>query len=727
MPFARGRLRDPATLGVAAPSGRTVPCSVSVSLLWPDGSIRWLDLCFEAAEGPGVYALGTAAPREAPPLPSPPVQGFELVITRADGKQFSSSRDDRSRLVEEERGPVRSVTRLEGICRAEDGAPLFRYVFRFTRWRARPETRLAVTWINATPETAEKIRDIRLFVPLGFVPDRLVFGAERGVFDGPFMPDWPVKILQEDAEWYWARTRNPDGRWQNLSSGGANGHRCPGWASLYRGDRAFSLWVPRFWQEYPNEISINGDLLSIGLWPADAAAHLRSKAILPPNPDGEKPYVKTKYTPVLPHPYWAFFDPESGCLDAKQGLAKTQEIIFSQDPSFETRYWAGSLEPVRGHVDPEYVCGTDAAQLAGPAGRYAGLFDECFGWFERHAALSETYGKFDYGDYPYMVPAPDYMTHPGTKWGHLGEMPREGYWHNNEGDPLLGLLLYYLRTGDAKAWNRARLAARHLLDVDLRHHPYFGLYTHSYGHCYVETAPAGAPDHSWLAGLLLWSAMAPDPVSRQWVLGCGEHLLTFRPDFTRVDTRTVSVHLHMMCRFFDFTGEEKYRHAARAPAEALLEVQKADGSWPAYMRASGRPDTPGFVDHAIAALADYFLLEKTERIRSALDAAIEWQFRTGDLLVPLVAYALSLLARALGDPRYPALAEKILDALNQHQNRSPDPWGRGDIGWAKFQVHSGPAGAPQGRPRQFCNQTRPLMPGFTLAYAQPAAAVLTEK
>lgn len=728
VPFARGRMRPPSMPVVMAPSGKAVLSGSRPGALWDDGSVRWLDLCFEASEGPGTYSLRIASGRAEPvPAVAPPaIDGVDLVITRSDGKQFHSALDRQAVREVEESSPMRCTIRLEGVCRAGDGEPLLNFLFRLTSWRARPEIRLAVTWINATTAASEKIRDIRLHVPLDFLPERLVFGAERGVFDGPFLPDWPVSILQEDSDQYWARTFSPKGKWLNLATGGANGARCPGWMSLYGGNQALSLWVRDFWEQYPNEIAADGKSVAIALWPEKAASHLRSKPILPSNPDGVKEYEKTAYAPVMPLPYLAFFDPSSGCLDVRQGMAKTQEILLSRDPSFETKFWSGALEPVRAHVDPQYACATDAAFPVSPGGRYARMFEECFGWFDRHVALSAAYGKFDYGDYPYMIPAPDYMTHPGTKWGHLGEMPREGYWHNNEGDPLLGMLLYYLRTGDERAWRRAKAAAQHLLDVDLRHFPYFGLYTHSYGHCYVQTAPAGAPDHSWLAGLLLWSAMTADPVSWRWVLGCGEHLLAYRPDFTRVDTRTVSVHLHMMCRFFDFTCDKKYLAAARAPAEALLSVQNSDGSWPAYMRAPDRPQVPGFVDHAIAALADYYALAPSENVRKALDAAIGWQFQSGELLVPLVGYALALLARTVQDARYQALAARILEALDQNQNRSPDPWGRGDIGWARFRVHPDEKSAPKGRPRQFSNQTRPLMPGFTLAYAQSAAAVLPE-
>jgi hypothetical protein len=724
IPFARGRLRDAGGFAVFSPSGKPVLAQMRAVLRWPDSSVRWLALAFEPEAGPATYTLRKGEGPKGADL-EPPSLPLDLVITRHDGKIFRSSAAGASRrLTTEDLGAVRVCLRETGQCRAADGEPLFDFLIRRASYRGRPDTLLSVTWINTTNRPSERIRDIRLVLPFDFAPNRLVFGCENGVYDGPFLKDWPVSLLQEDHDCYWARTRNPDGRLQHLSTGGANGERCPGWLYVGSASRTLGVWLKEFWQEYPNEIRVTAGEVSLGLWPADAAPHLASKPQLSSNPDGETPYVKTKYWPVLPHPYLAFFDAAAQCLDARQGLAKTQTLVLSTSSSFEKKWWGRALAPVRGHLDPAYCSGTRAAGLIEPGGRFERLFAECFGWFDRHIDRLQCYGKFDYGDFRYMTAAPDYMTHPGTKWGAMGEMPREGYWHNNEGDPLLGLLLYYMRTGEMKAWERCCIVARHLLDVDIRHHPFWGMYTHGYGHCYVETAPAGAPDHSWLLGLLLWSGLSADPVAWDWLLRCGEHLLEYRPDFTQVDTRTVSVHLHMMCKFHDYTGRQEFLAAARLPAGALLRVQSKDGSWPAYMEAPDRVRAPGFVDHAIAALADYFAMGGDVRVRQALDAALDWQFASGDLSVPLVAYGLAVLHEKTADRRYAERVRQILEHLEKTQNRTSDPIGRGDIGWAGWGVHNPEAGKAAGRPPQFLNQSRPLMPGFTLAYAQPAAAII---
>jgi hypothetical protein len=751
---------------------------------WPDGSVRWLVVVFEAEEGPGIYVLrkgeavpGTEMVREVngqvvidtgevqlrmarsghgwieqilAPGPDGKMHAVvdgssvgDLVLTRHDGRQYRASlAGDTRRVTIEERGPVQASVRVEGTCRAEDGSGLFDYIARWTVYRGRPEADLQLTWINATGNPSEQIRDIRVQFSNNFPGERLVFGCEQGVFDGPFVKDRPVYVLQEDHNQYWAKIHNPDGRIQNLSSGGCNGEHCPGWLYVENDSRCLGVWVPKFWEEYPNEIELRDGRLSVGLWPERAMKHLLSKPILPANPDGKQRYVKTDYTPVIPHPYIAFVDEEKRCLDAVQGLAKTQEIVVSvwagkaEHSAFETKWWRRSLTPVRGHLDAEYVATTNA--LGGlwplhverfPASEQ--LFKDCFGWLDRNIDDLKCYGKFDYGDWKYFTAGTDYYLGPGNKWGDQGEMPREGYWQNNERDQLLGLLLYYYRTGDPVAWERVKLVARHLFDVDIKHHKTWGMWTHSYGHCYVATAPAGEPDHSWLWGALAWCGVSGDPVTNEWLMQCGKNLLSKEIDFEKTDARTGSVYLHMMCKFHEHTGLMVYLDAAQAPARAFLKLQNANGSWPAYMGASGSPRTEGFVEHVIMALANYYALTKKQELVEPLRRALHYTFgERGEIQenigeAPLALYGLAILASETGLPEYLNTATQVLKALRtaQEQGNNPASIGRGDY-WADWGVNNPKGAAGTGRPPQFLGETRPLSPGCVLAYAQQVLAPL---
>jgi hypothetical protein len=784
VPFERGRLRQTANLAVYSPEGKAVLAQFRPALNWPDGSVRWLAVAFEAAVGAGDYFLKEGDGLKASDLvsesgnlivietgevalsisksgggwlqilaaPDPTGQaqplakggiGSDLVLTRHDGKVYRASLDASTRkVIVEERGPVRASVRIEGQCRAQDGEGLLDYIIRCTVFRDRPEAHLDLTWINATDNPSEQLKDIRLVFPFDFEPERLVIGCERGVYDGPFLKDWPVYILQEDHNWYWAKVRNPDGRIQNLSSGGCNGERSPGWLYVQNRERCLAVWVPNFWETYPNEIALQQGELSVGLWPERGIQHLLSKPLLGSNPQGERPYSMTKYWPILPHPYWAFLDPDKKSLDAKQGMAKTQEIVLAawagkgDSPPFEAKWWRKALKPVRGHLDPSYVA---SAQALGPilprdAKQFPDLeplFDESFGWLNRHTDVLKCYGKFDYGDFKYFTPSTTYMCHPGTKWGDKGEMAREGYWHNNEGDPLLGLLLFYYRTGDPAAWDRASMVARHLLDLDLSHHPYYGMHTHSYGHCYVSTADAGEPDHSWLLGLLVWAGTSGDSTAWDWLQRCGDHLAALKPEPVQRDARNTSVHLHMMCEFYTYTGQSRFLSAAEMPLQALLTYQNANGSWPAYLGNPDKRQISGFTDHAMMAIADFYATTNDRRCLEPLQRAFKYFSSAAGIaesldVSPLGLYGLAVLAEKTGEPRY---ADAVVDGLMKiraNQNTSSDPYGRGDP-WAVWGVHNPEGAKGTGRPPQFMEQTRPLSVGFNLAYGQSAWAIVGGK
>jgi hypothetical protein len=807
IPFPPQRLREVRDLIVVAPSGQPVTAQFHPVLHWPDGSVRWLAVAFDPLAGPGDYVLQPGEPSSAPDLlriegehiimdtgemvlavagsgedwlqvlgapdptgkMAPIVRGrssADILLTRHDGKVFRSSNEGEERnVIVEDRGAVRGSIRIEGKCRASDGERLFDYIIHCTAYRGRPELFLTVIWINTTSNPSEQLRDIRINFPFDFEPDRLVIGCERGVYDGPFLKDRSTSILQDDYDRYCVRENAPNGRLLNLSSGGCNGEHSPGWLYMQNQKRCLGIWVPNFWEEYPNEIAVRQGELSVGLWPERAIDHLLSKPLLPANPQGT-PYSMTKYWPILPHPYWAFLDREKKCLDAPQGLAKTQEIVLSvwggrgKMPAFEKKWWSKSLQHARGHLDPQYVASTGALGKMCPRDpknlpAFEKLLEESFGWFNRHIDLQKCYGKFDYGDFKYFTAATDYMCYPGTKWGEMGEMPREGYWHNNERDPLLGMLLYYYRSGDPQAWERGRISARHLLDVDIRHFPHWGMYTHSYGHCYVATADAGEPDHSWLLGLLLWSGASGDSVTWDWMKRCGERLRSLKIDFAQTDARTAAVYLHMMCQFYQYTSENAYLSAAKPPVEALLQYQNSNGSWPAYLGNLKQPRIEGFVEHTVMALSDFYVLTKDERVLRSLDRAIVHLFgpdgngKPDEGESPLALYGLALLAEETGLPKYSATATKVLSKLCASQNLSPDPIGRGDM-IAQWEVNNPErvreSGRPQqiddygvfarvnnperaresGRPPQFLGQTRPLSPACILAYGSPALTAVAK-
>lgn len=786
VPFAAGVLKEGHGLAVMSPAGKPVLAQLRPAMRWPDGSVRWLFVVFEAEAGPGTYQLAPGRTPDAGPLLS--AQGdtlvintgatvlsllknggawfdeiaalqtdgktvavlcggpsADLVMTKPDGSVFRSRlAGGTRRVIVEDTGPVRASVRIEGRCRNESGQPLLDFIARWQLYRGRSQAILTVTWINATDNPGERVRDLRVVFPFDFLPNRIVCGAETGVYDAPWMRGNTYFLLQEDHNQYWAKRIHTDGRTLHMATGGANGHHCPGWLYVQNDGRCLGAYVPRFWEEYPNEITVKEGELAVGLWPGRANAHLASKPLLPPNddPNLKLRFQHLKYWPILPHPYLAFFSPEDKCLEAPQGVAKTQTIVLDvgagakEEPTFEKKIWQKSLEPARGVVSPAQVASSLAVGRIWPADpshfpEAERTFQEAFDWCDRHPRIMECYSKFDYGDFKYMVPATNYLTEVG-KWASMQEMPREGYWHNNERDTLRGLLLHYLRTGNPHAFDVASATARHLLDVDLRHYPHWGMYTHGYGHCYRALGTGGEPDHAWLLGLLEWAGVSGDPIVLDWTMKCGEQLLRFKTDFAHVDTRTTSMQLHMMTTFYRYTDDRRYLEAAKPPADALLKTQREDGSWSKYL--SKPKDPAGFVEHAILAVADYYDLTKEERFLPVITKALAWYLpKDADRLepttmtsdVPLLMLGLDVAARATKEEEYVRWAKKVYTLLDQSQNRSPDPNARGEF-WPGWAINEPEKSRGTGRPPQFVGQARPLGPSTLLAYGPMAMCCIAK-
>ncbi|NOX54598.1 MAG: hypothetical protein GXP27_09205 [Planctomycetes bacterium] len=787
VPFARGALRpeEIGRLTVVAPDGDAVPTQTRIVWTWPDGTVRWLFVTFEAEAGQGRYTLARGQPPQLKPIlqedgqaividTGPTVmrlpnsgpgwfdsiavrnaggklvdivrgsEAADLVITAADGTKYRSRLARDQRVTIEDNGGVCARVCLEGKCRSSDGEALFDYIVRWQAFRGRSHFLATITWINATDNAGERVRDLRVMVPYTFRPEGIVIGCESGVYDAPFMAGNFYFVLQEDHDQYWAKRRHTDGRTLNLATGGANGQRCPGWLYVERPERGFGIYVPQFWQEYPNELTAEEGQITVGLWPERANRYLSHKPILPAHSDPRTRYRHTKYWPLLPHPYLAFFSAEDNCLDVPQGVAKTQRIVLhvsageNDESGFETKYWGGSLLPVRAHLDPEYVASTGVFGriMASNPKRFPKeerMMAEAFGWLNRHIDVRKCYGKFDYGDFQYMVPSTAYLTCTG-KWAPMQEMPREGYWHNNERDPVRGILLHYFRTGEAAAFALARIAAQHAFDVDLRHHPNWGMYTHSYGHCYRALGTGGEPDHAWLLGLLDWACVSGDPVLRGWILRCGERLARMNPEaFAKTDLRTTSMELHMMASFYRYTGDEKYRTVARRVAEILRDAQLDTGLWMPYL---GQPErkhyiSMAFVSHTLMALADYIDATGDERLLPVLQKGTDAYCGAGESKwspgeIGLVMPALDTLWRRTGDAKYADFARRVYAYLCAKQCLADDPLVRGEF-WPQWGAKNrADAKGRAARPPQFLNQARPITPATVLAYGITGLRTIAE-
>jgi len=485
--------------------------------------------------------------------------------------------------------------------------------------------------------------------------------------------------------------------------------------------------VPRFAAEYPNELSLRTRELAVGLWPERAnPAIVRRHRLLPRGPE-PAPYGRgPDYDSLMAQPYWACIDPERACLEAIPGLAKTQEFVLDLAPPAAARFARaarlGHLAPDRGVVEPAYVASTEvfgrtlAAGAPGcaPVDR---LTARALGWFERHMDGGWTWGKFDYGDLRYIVFTPE--SRLGRAYRGTERFPRAGYWNNNENDPLQGLLAHFHLTDQRRAWPLALQAARHLLDVDVRHGDDTGLYTHSFGHCYRAMSHRSM-DHLWLDGLATYCCVCDDPFARQDLDGLRRMALAEfqqRP-FAADNLRNFVLGITMNLMFHAATHAPGHLEGALAVARDLLAYQAPEGYFPGagptwaeqHRAGEGFPDEfagPSTLSelHALEALhrlhehsgaadvgegflrlARWFVRYNLHPARDAVQLFAMPQgernprgsglFRSGDFfLLPGLAYAY----RLTGDPEFARIGARLLRHLCATQlGRRPHPLWEGN-------------------------------------------------
>jgi hypothetical protein len=597
-----------------------------------------------------------------------------LVVKEHDGRVFSNQRAEPNftvRLAAQrpgwgvsiiEPGPVRALVRAAGKTVAATYYTSLDYVIYLEAYRNRSLVRLQVSWLHADDEVAHWVRDIRFRVPLAFQCEEARFGVERGFLTEALQPGRECFLLQDDDDQCWALRRDWDGELIDMGHGAGNGRTCPGWAQISGQGRAVSLYVPNFVQEYPNEIRVSSDTLSVGLWPQEANAHIASKRLLPPNPspDPERRHKHERYENLIHHPYWAFFCREHTALETVRGMQKTQDIYLDFDPSLDVRAWrdqvqAGLVQQCVATVEPERLRTSGAFGLIAPFGGAASAeadaaLERAAEWFHRHGSVFRVFGKFDYGDLRYIVASPFQ-----TEYRHISlkTHPRAGYWNNNENDPIHGLFLHFLRTGQTRHLRLCLSLGRHMWDVDVCHYsspfssgsdePSWGLHTHCFGHCF-RSLTHEATDHLWTQALIDYYLLTGNPDALRGVEGIGRLCLDQMQKIRAAswDLRAVAIAIIQAAALYDALparpgNEPMFLEQAKDMARQMMAEQLPDGYFPwcgheAWQRVpdGDRPDSL-FGVLALEALQDLDRIEPDDEIRRAFLRQVDWFIDRGML------------------------------------------------------------------------------------------------
>lgn len=586
-----------------------------------------------------------------------------LVITDADGRIASSQKagpnlapelwdrtmDPRAPLASfgieaVETGPVRALIRVEGRTAYDSYRDGLDYRIWLEAYAGRSLVRLRIAWIHRDPEIFRSINDMRFRVPLAFPAERAFFAGARGAFEVALGRGRTCRLLQRDAERFEATRREWDGRRFDIADGaastGASGPATgggPGWALLSAADgRSLAVFLPAFREEHPSEIAFGRDALEIGLWPEAACSATAAGRVLPALLDGvpEHRHRKLAYECLVHHPYRAFLDPEGRCLETVQGMQRTREIVLELAAGLAAGEWQrrvadGSLEMPIGTPGPAAVRSAGVVlpfDGADPVRRprAEAALERAAAWFGRHAETFGATGVFDWGDLRYLV----MDGRADRPWREtLEEHPRAGYWNNNEEDPVQGLFLHALRTGSAR-WRRlAERMGRHFWDVDVRHHPPWGVHTHTEGHCF-RSQTWTATDHFWIEGLLDFylSTGETDVLEgvRELALAAAAEIQRVDPRAT--DLRTVSLGIAQLVRCTEALGDGRHLARAREIAAAAAADATPEGFLADYGSAMGRRRSPSllFATLFIEAVGELDRVEPDRGLREAALRQLAW-------------------------------------------------------------------------------------------------------
>jgi hypothetical protein len=499
------------------------------------------------------------------------------------------ARHGRQRVTLHETGPLRALLHIEGITGHDTYTTGLEYLVKLECYHQSSLLRFEVVWRHADDQVAHWIKDIRFVLPFSQQPRRVTFGLEQGYLTDRLIPGCAYRVLQQDQSTCLAHRLEPTGQATTVGWGSANGSVAPGWMQA-RFDRVrASVFMRDFHREYPNEIRIDEDRLELGLWPGDANDRIAAMDILPPHPesdsDAELRHGHTVYDALIARPYWAFFDKDRCCLETVRGMQKGQVFWVDLDPELtdaqcRARAQSGTHEISQARIDSESLRVSSRYRYVYPPANpdQPSAADAAAAWVRNNEAAFNIVGKFDAGDLMYMHFSPGYSKDTDTKHWRRRHHSRISYWNNNEEDPMHGLLLHFLSTGDIDSFRYAVNMARHFLDIDVQHYPRYGVHTHAAGHCF-RGGGAASTDHFWCEGLIDYYLLTGDPSVRDVLDGivhsCTEAQEHLR--FSDVDLRSVSILLMQCATYYELLEEPELLERARCLADGLVDEQMPEG------------------------------------------------------------------------------------------------------------------------------------------------------
>ena len=602
IPFPQGQLGSADQVRLL--SGEVeVPAQVRLTARWPDGSVKWLLVTFQASvagEAAGEYRLefGRRIRRTPPPAAVSVTEGRSGVVidtgglriridpagnladlqrgasrllapgqtcrslaTEADGARFSTA-DQTADISVEEAGPVRAVVKVTSHLTGPDGTKLMRIEKRVEAFCGAAMVRIHHTFVVDRPEKFTGIKELSYRIP---VP-----AAGRS---------WRVPLagggtLALDDSHPAVRQRFDD-ELVTLAGGRQTPtkDRVVG-CLVAAGEEGCGVAVHDFWQNYPKAFSVGPDGLDVGLCPALEAGLY-----------DEFPFEKEGH-----QLYYYLLD---GRYRLKRGTSKTHEMLLCFEPEGKRESLCAVFQrPLLATAPPQWYCASKAFYDVAPrdTGRFK-LYEEAIDDnLQAYAARRERqhdYGMLNYGDW---------YGERGSNWGNV------------EYDTQHAFFLEYVRSGNPEAFFLGHSTELHNRDVDTVQwsedpSQVGAVYVHQMCHVgdyYDKGVPGtlGFPrggytvSHAWVEGHFDHYFLTGD--RRSYETGAAVADFFIRKDLGRPydfsSTRTPGWHLIMNSAAYAATGDPYYLNASRVIVERVLETQdKQPRPLPEYQRAGRKP------------------------------------------------------------------------------------------------------------------------------------------
>jgi hypothetical protein len=299
---------------------------------------------------------------------------------------------------------------------------------------------------------------------------------------------------------------------QELSNGSTN----PGWVDANDNSQGIGLAIRHFWQNFPNKITVNNSEIKIGLWPEK----------------GYFPYCQQNVDDP-DNIYCGKAGRDAGVYLFDAGRHKTYEMFlrfYSGNQDSQTQILSKSLEnPLMALATSEWYTKTKALGMIGPGG-LASTDSEINEAMERYDKLQtamvyeedsdniwtilgiKTFGS-PHWEFPYQ--------NKFFGWTNFGDLVWVGgtTFSSLHYDWTQKMLLHYVRTGKRKLFDAGVEMAKHRYDID----QYHGERTSTEGHHlwtnhfqFYELDGHGLggrvskPTHNWNSGIILYYLLTGD-------------------------------------------------------------------------------------------------------------------------------------------------------------------------------------------------------------------------